>query len=142
MYKALDVAECVIRKANAIDDPISNLKLQNILYFIQAEFLITKNKPCFREDIEAWGFGPVVPVVYREYKAYGGTSIPHFKDRPIEPIEKEDIALIDEIVEFCKPYSSVDLTDISMKQDPWRMVYSRYRTKVISNESIKEYFSS
>ena len=101
MYKALDVAECVIRKANAIDDPISNLKLQKILYFI-----------------------------------------PHFKDRPIEPIEKEDIALIDEIVEFCKPYSSVDLTDISMKQDPWRMVYSRYRTKVISNESIKEYFSS
>ena len=56
MYRALDVAEYVIRKANAIDDPISNLKLQKILYFIQAEFLITKNRPCFREEIEAWGF--------------------------------------------------------------------------------------
>ena len=143
MYKALDVAEYTIRKANAIDDPISNLKLQKILYFIQAAFLITKNRPCFKEEIEAWGFGPVVPVVYREYKAYGGVCIPHFTDRPIETIEKEDMVLIDEIVEFCKPYSSVDLTDVSMKQDPWRMVYSRYRKKVvISNESIKEYFSS
>ena len=41
-----------------------------------------------------------MPVVYREYKAYGGVCIPHFTDIPIEPIEKEDMDLIDEIVEF------------------------------------------
>lgn len=75
-YDALDITRYVIKYSNDQDYGVSNLKLQKILYFIQAYFLIQTNHPCFKESIEAWDFGPVVPDVYKQYKAYGGTDIP------------------------------------------------------------------
>lgn len=76
MYSAYDVAHYIIQKFNEMNKAISNLKLQKVLYFIQAEFLVDINKPCFFEEIEAWDFGPVVPTVYRKYKIYGSANIP------------------------------------------------------------------
>ena len=62
-YKVLDVCRHVINYSNEHDYGISNLKLQKVLYFIQAYFLTKKkdHTPCFDEKIEAWDFGPVVP---------------------------------------------------------------------------------
>ena len=41
-YRVLDVCRHVINYSNKHDYGISNLKLQKVLYFIQAYFLITK----------------------------------------------------------------------------------------------------
>lgn len=57
MYSVLDVARYVVARSNRAG-AISNLKLQKVLYFIQAEFLVVQNMPCFAEQIEAWDFGP------------------------------------------------------------------------------------
>ena len=75
MYDVQDVAEYVITYSEVKDYGISNLKLQKILYLIQAYSLIHTKKPCFSEDIEAWDFGPVIPEVYRKYKQFGSTDI-------------------------------------------------------------------
>ena len=76
IYKVLDVSRHVINYSNTQDYGISNLKLQKILYFIQAFFLVSTPEQCFEEKIEAWDFGPVVPEAYREYKQYGSGDIP------------------------------------------------------------------
>lgn len=78
MYKVLDVCRYIINYSNREDYGVSNLKLQKLLYFIQVYFLMNSedHQPCFSEKIEAWDFGPVVPVAYREYKQYGSTDIP------------------------------------------------------------------
>ena len=77
MYNVLDVCRYVINYSNDKDYGISNLKLQKVLYFIQAYFLISTPEQCFRERIEAWDFGPVVPEAYREYKQFGSSNIPN-----------------------------------------------------------------
>lgn len=81
---------------------ISNLKLQKILYLIQAYSLIQTKRPCFSEDIEAWDFGPVIPDVYRKYKQFGSTDI-QVRCRSLEEIqkgfEKEDRKRIEEVVD-------------------------------------------
>lgn len=57
IYSALEVAKYVIYREYNSRHIISNLKLQKVLYFIQAEFLVVNNKPCFKEDIVALDFG-------------------------------------------------------------------------------------
>lgn len=78
MYHVLDVCRYIINYSNENDYGISNLKLQKILYFVQAFFLISSESknPCFVEKIEAWDLGPVVPEAYHEYKQYGSGDIP------------------------------------------------------------------
>lgn len=139
-YRALDVAEFIVKRCNEKKRNISNLKLQKILYFVQAEFLVNEHGPCFDENIEAWDFGPVVPEVYRHYRIYGSTSIPYIPDDYVFPFSKDDRLLIDEIVDACAIYSASALVEITHRQDPWKKAYRSSYRAVISNESIKQYF--
>ena len=66
-YRVDTIANYVIRYSNKHNLDVSNLKLQKILYFIQAQFLVNHDRPCFGAKIEAWSFGPVVPTIYNEY---------------------------------------------------------------------------
>ena len=137
MYSILDVARYVIARSNRAG-AISNLKLQKVLYFIQAEFLVVQNMPCFAEQIEAWDFGPVVPEVYYRYRIYCGAAIPLLQDDGFCPFNKRDKKLADGVIDECAKYSAAGLTDIVHRQTPWREAYCR--RDIITNESLKEFF--
>lgn len=141
MYSALTVAKYVIKRCNDTDRTISNLKLQKLLYFVQAEFLVSTGLPCFKEEIEAWDFGPVVPVVYHKYKVYGSASIPFLSERLSTPFTENDKKLINGIVDECAQYSASTLVEITHHQSPWIDAYKPYSNNVITKRSIKEYFS-
>ncbi len=140
MYSAVNVAKYIIQRCNQLGKSISNLKLQKMLYFIQAEFLVSQNTPCFGERIEAWDFGPVVPDIYHRYKVYGSASIPSVVDDDYCPFNERDKALADDIIEACAKYSASTLVEITHRQSPWISAYHRYSGAPISNESIKFFF--
>src|SRR5258708_34160936 len=62
------IAECLISLSHEKQDPVSNLKLQKLLYYSQAWHLALLKTPLFEEEIEAWVHGPVVPQVFRYYR--------------------------------------------------------------------------
>ena len=157
MYDVLDVCVYVINYINDKEYGISNLKLQKILYFIQAFFLIATPKQCFREKIEAWDFGPVVPEAYREYKRFGSSNIPRisyivnvdsenfwnskilkYVDNKIKVKDKE---LIGAVIDRFAEYSATDLVTLTHNQSPWREAYVPHMNNEITVESIKEYFN-
>lgn len=140
MYNALDISKYIISYCKKNNYALSNLKLQKVLYFVQAQFLVSKNYPCFSETIEAWDFGPVVPVVYHEYKIYGSSSITAlFSDNCTTKIQVNDITIINGIVDQCSKISASRLVEITHDQDPWRNSYKKYNNE-ITTESIKNYF--
>ena len=61
---AQQIADYLIAFSHSVGDPISNLKLQKLLYYAQAWYLALHNEPLFPESIEAWVHGPAVPPVY------------------------------------------------------------------------------
>ena len=63
MYSALELSKYIVTKCINDGEPISNLQLQKILYYIQRDFL-RQGEAAFSDTIEAWQFGPVVPNVY------------------------------------------------------------------------------
>ena len=160
MYNVLDVCRYVINYSNEKYYGISNLKLQKILYFIQAYFLTnTKdNSPCFREKIEAWDFGPVVPEAYHEYKEYGSSDIPildsyvlfdenniwNIKRIPYDKniIDNNDKKLINEVIDMFAEYTATDLGSLTHNQSPWIEAYRTHENNEISLSTIKEYFES
>ena len=115
MYSAIDLSKYIISKCIADGSPISNLQLQKILYYIQKDFL-SRGKPAFPDDIEAWQFGPVVPNVYYHYCGYGAMPI-------TIPISKEKIINI--------PVSDKDHIDVIIDTkrilNPWDMVAETHK---------------
>jgi len=158
MYKVLNVCRYAINYSNDNSIGISNLKLQKILYFIQAYFLITGvGEPCFSEEIEAWDFGPVVPVAYHEYKQYGATNIPKiFTYVEYDPnnmwnaerklynssnISTDDKHRINTVINEFANYSATYLVTLTHRQSPWQNAYRKGSNRVISVDSIREYFA-
>jgi uncharacterized phage-associated protein len=157
-YNVLDVSRYVINYSNEKDYGISNLKLQKVLYFIQAYFLtnLPDGKPCFKEKIEAWDFGPVVPEAYREYKQYGSANIPamfsfidfgdDIWDTQRKPFDNSIILdehkqMINDVVDRFSDFSATDLVTLTHKQAPWRDAYVRHENNEITIEAIRAYFS-
>lgn len=115
---------------------INNYKLQNVLYFIQAKYLLELNKPCFEQNMEVTSSGVMVTDVYNEYKEHENGLIPHDGE---EIPDIGDSSLIDEVVKQCNKKSLAQLRDIIIKQDPWKQANSNYQTE-ITLDAMKEYF--
>lgn len=157
LYSALDVSRYVINYSNKKDYGVSCLKLQKLLYFIQAYFLLETDRPCFAEPIEAWGFGPVVPAAYNEYKQFGSCNIPAIhtyleinhdniwnskrKLYTDDMITQADKKRIEKVVDFFADYAGANLTEITLHQAPWKDAYQSGQ-RVITNEQIIKYFKS
>lgn len=151
MYTAREVSYRIIAESHAKEHLVSNLKLQKLLYLVQAYFLVELGYPCFREEIEAWDFGPVVPCVYHEFKQFGSASIYLPQDvreawtssgneeYVAASVCKEIEALVTVVGEYA-PYSSTELTRLTLSQTPW---YSAIRspTNIITHQSLIDYFS-
>lgn len=137
-YDAIDVAKYVINHEIDMSRNISNLRLQKLLYFVQAKFLCEVGEPCFVDDIEAWQFGPVVPSVYYAFKSYAGLDI--FDRQFGGNISAKDSAIINNIIDYCASYPTFQLVEITHAQLPWINARRNIMSNIITQESIKNYF--
>ena len=75
MATASRIAKYIIKEALKRKMPVTNLKLQKLLYFVQGAHLLMHDKEAFPDEIIAWQYGPVVKDFYYEYAIYGANDI-------------------------------------------------------------------
>lgn len=137
MSTAAKVAEYIIYEAQKRKNPVTNTKLQKLLYFTQGVYLAKYNKLAFEDNIIAWKYGPVIKDIYYKYSLYGA--------EPIIVIEEYDskislmlINAIDIVLESFLDINQTDLIEETIKPgSPWS--YTDI-DDVISVEDIKDYF--
>ena len=142
--KAMDVAKYFLNKANQDGDLITNLKMQKLLYYAQAWYLVNfKNKKLFGDEIEAWSFGPVIPTVYHQFKNY--RHVPISYENNVEKIFKivqgEDRKYLDEFYDKFVNFAAHDLVNMSHNEDPWKEAY-KSPSRVMDIEKMREYYNN
>ncbi|WP_056961902.1 Panacea domain-containing protein [Fructilactobacillus florum] len=95
MAKSLGVSDYVITTAMSKQKPVSNLKLQKIMYFLNVIHLLEYKNPLIDDDnFEKWDYGPVIHEVYSEYSSNGSQEIKkpkrHIKNRELINGEYKD----------------------------------------------------
>lgn len=121
MYTAADVAKYIVSYSTEQGKPISNLKLQKMLYYLWVDYYRLTGRELYADDICAWQFGPVVPEVYYEFCSYAGTPI---SKRFISPIGANDELILNEIINRYLAKAAHTLVDMTHKQgSPWNTVY-------------------
>lgn len=104
---ALEVAKYIVTKCNRDDFPVTNTRLQKILYCIQRDYFKMHDKCAFEDDFEAWPLGPIIPEVYQEF--YYFSSAPITCTYADIDLNKLDVALIDSVIEDKRKLSSWEL---------------------------------
>lgn len=133
----IDLSNYVISLFEKRNAPVTNLKLQKVLYYIQGYFYKNFGKAAFSDDIYSWQYGPVVPVVYYEYNINGSATL---KSRMLSDdftIVDREKKLITTIVEKCASIPTSRLVCMTHSETPWR---DSVPGNIIYPNSIAQYF--
>ena len=131
---AEQVADYLIHFSHEVGDPITNLKLQKLLYYAQAWYLALHDKPLFDDQIEAWVRGPVVPNVWRKYKDYKWSPIA--TEPGVVRLPDEVMAHLDEIMKVYGTLPAFHLERLTHQEAPWQHARGGRAADEPSNEII------
>lgn len=137
-YNAIDIAKkIIVRTDTERGDSISNLKLQKLLYYMQGFHLAFFNEPLFNEEIQAWAYGPVVPVVYNQFKKYRSLSINPARFTDDLELTPEETTVFENVYSEYSQYSAVGLMNLTHEEGPWK---DHEIGEVITKEEMREFF--
>jgi uncharacterized phage-associated protein len=131
MKTAQEIAEYCIYYFSAKNEPITNLKLQKILYYVQAWHLVYFDKdPLFPDEPEAWANGPVYRSVYNVYKKYSVNIIkvdsnPETIDKELSEmgkklaLTKRQLQLINDVLNKYGSIPTFSLVHLTHSEGPW-----------------------
>jgi len=150
MAEALDVARYILQLAEfeAEPEPITHLRLQKLLYYVQGWHLGLEGSPLFEDDFQAWAHGPVLPSLYQRFSSYGATPILASDSEPGNPLNlsDEEREFIEEVWEAYKGYSAAALRHKTHNESPWQNAHKGYGPadrceEIISKEDMRDHFS-
>lgn len=135
MYDALEIAKYIISKCFKEGAPVTNLRLQKLLYFIQLESYKRNFRLMFDDDMYAWQFGPVVPDVYYEYNMYGGSPILLNYDNL--DIQLNDRILINRVIKENNNTPIWQLVNNTHKEGgPWAITIDKFGLRTVIEKKL------
>ena len=151
-YNVNDIADYVILSLNGDEDySLINLKLQKLIYYIQAWSLGINGKPMMNGKFEAWVHGPVCIELYNRFKEtkslYSSiTNDDVINKSPKDKFNPEDAEFIDYILENYARYSGSQIEAMTHSEEPWINARKGYgpmeRCHVeITQEAMRNYYA-
>lgn len=125
----------------------TTMKLQKLLYYCQAWYLVWNERPLFHEQIEAWANGPVIRELYNYHKGLFIITESMMTLGNPNKLSKEQMEDVDSVLKAYAPRSSQWLIEQTHTERPWqeaRMGLSPNERGhvVISLAAMAEYYSS
>ena len=136
--------------------PLTPMHVNKLAYISHGFTLALEDEPLFRNRVEAWRYGPVIPSLYHELKMFGGNNIPvlpycetllddeNFETRLMftsSRIPDSHRTIIDRVMVVYGEYSALGLSTITHeKGTPWHQCYRQGRNIEIPDSVTKEYY--
>lgn len=158
MYGSQQIADWFIARSRAelrLDDsaePITNMKLNKLMYFAQGIYLALYNERLFDDEFYAFEHGPIVGKIHDKYK---GKDIPELNDyisdeRAVQLANNYDWILSDkkaaEVLDATwqkyGKYTASYLRKLTHDdRGPWAKVYNKDQTWILMDDhDIEKYF--
>lgn len=156
VYPVTDIANYIVDNHDTYKDKFGHSKcinldrLNKLLYFVQANSLITRRKELFYEPILAWPYGATIEEIRSYYGGGGPLSLWEMKyvynfkaynpPEQIKSIQPEDQKIINEVLDLFKNECTLDLVDLIRSQDPFIEAFEKGTGTIISIQSMKDFF--
>lgn len=153
-YTAKSIANVFISLGQRDGTPVSNMKLQKLLYFAHALYLSATGRPLIGESPEAWQYGPVYSSVYHEFKNCGSAPITtlamsmlpdRFEWAVAPPVDQTTLSFLESVWKTYGPLNAVALSALSHVPDgPWARVRRESYGSIsadIPDSYIREYYA-
>jgi uncharacterized phage-associated protein len=158
MYEARKICNFLLANFDAVEFDLTNLRINKLLFFIQAGALRQWPDGLIRNHFEAWQFGPVIRPVFDAFKMHrespitgpaqyldyaSGERIPV----PYDDIREEHLKVIVREFKNYSRFTTGQLVSLSHETNgPWDVVYRAHLADPtlsprIPNKLIRSYFA-
>ncbi len=118
MTSIIDVAKNISLKYKLLlNEVIDEIKLHKLLYFAQREYLSKYNEELFKEQFEAWTYGPVSVEVRNKIQDIISN------DDPIDFVGKD---IVDNVTLQYAAIDSMELSKVSHKETSWKNAHKGF----------------
>lgn len=151
---ALDIAKYIVYRSWEIDKPVTNLRVQYILYILQLTKIQNDELPLFEENFKCCEDGFIIPDVFDYYKEYGFTIIPKTTEILLYNSEKKILEIIPLKFDYLSTEEKIFINagiDFTLKYPTSKikekikstLIFNHYyrKKKEISIEILKRYYS-
>lgn len=149
------VANFFLAKAQKESRTITNCKLIKLTYIAYGWTLAILDRRLFHERIEAWGYGPVIPSLYHEFKEFRNDPINSYSMQlddsnytkqttpEIKKRETDILFVLNYVWRVYKRFTADSLCSLTCEEGtPWYSTYKKdERHTKIQPEEIKKHFS-
>lgn len=125
----------LVKEYDILPEYITNLKLQKLLYYVQAVSLKAYGRKAYPEKILAWSYGPIVNEVYQKYKKNHAEEIT--VKETVHSVSPGLMNIIENVIDTYGSFDANKLINFTHEEEPWK------NTKVnneIDIQLIKSYF--
>lgn len=144
VYDAITIADEILKIAKKRGLTLSPMKLMKLTYIAHGWALAILDRDLFRNRIEAWQYGPVIPDLYHATKQFGRNEIPltmvgEPQDTSVDP---ETHTFLESVVDKYQNFSAIALSNMTHQTGtPWDNVYvPNMRGVEIPDHLIKQHY--
>ncbi len=107
-----------------------------MVFIAQGTSLVLNNRVLFKEPVEAWKYGPVIPELYQTFKNYGNQNILSYAghssilaDGSVQPVLPKDdkiCELLDEVWAYFGSWTGIQLSAWTHRENSaWDIAYNK-----------------
>ena len=146
-HDARAVANVMIQKGLKNKSPLTPLQVIKLTYLCQAWMLGMFEMPIFKQNIEAWEYGPVIDDVYREVKKYGSRPVTDsIKAKQVRDFDEYETHILDEVYRVYGEMEGLDLSALThAERSPWfqtKLENPRRKNAIIKHDLIENYYAT
>jgi uncharacterized phage-associated protein len=135
---------------------LTPLHVNKLTYISHGWTLGIRGYPLIHDRIEAWRYGPVIPVIYHTLSGYGEAEIPRLyycrtapdsdefapRAKFLKAVLKPNLDIIDKVLEMYGHLTGSELIElVHQKGSPWHTCYVKGRRGTpIPNHIIKRHY--
>jgi len=151
-YHPLNIAYYFVNKGVEFEHKVTPLQLLKLTYIAHGWHLGYFHKPLITDPVEAWQYGPVIPRIYHEFKAFGRNEIDPNSfifelfdlDESRYPLkEKQTVRFLEFIWMNYYHLTGAHLIEITHREGtPWHKHYKEgQRSIIIPDSDIEAYYA-
>ncbi len=120
------------------------MQVLKLVYIAHGWMLALHEHPLIRDRIEAWQYGPVIPLLYKKLRHFRSNPVKKIKVYKKEHLDSDEMAMIRMIYDLYGHLSALKLSSITHKAgSPWDLTYERGSFGIpISNDLIQSHYES
>lgn len=137
----------ILYRGNRDNVRITPMKLQKLMYFVCRDYIKLYGTSPISEQFEVWQYGPVLPSVYSEFKAFRSSPITEYaKDANgnafmvCESDSPDLTGVIDAVWRKYRSKTGIELSQITHKPESgWYRAFTEHRTLITEGDMKDDY---